>query len=361
MVDRAASSGVVPGEPGGAAVLGASSSFAEGAHHRFGVGGAASAIASQHNHAWIVPPPKQGKLFSAWPYPAGRARCGRVGSVAACRVLLSCGAGRYGWGWAGWAWPEGLGPPGPMGGRLPGRRRRCQARRRRCQRALMSAQRWLDRAGVGLAAARPAQIGGQVAGCRSPPRARAQPSRRSGPGRSPAVTSCLLGWAAVASPRTALAPPQGGRHVDMVVGADHRGRACGGVWRDAASRPLTALRERPDHGWCSCWSRPTPGGVAGSRPAGTADHPALPGPPGSGTQPGWAVPLGHRDKFVAGRPRRSASRSDVWCACGLNPAVAPRTGEVLQGRWPAPAAWAGARGRDVGGYPDDRRTRWRSP
>ena len=153
-------------------------------------------------------PTQAGQTLLGLAIPAGRARCGRVGSVAACRVLLSCGAGRYGWGWAGWAWPEGLGPPGPMGGRLPGRRRRCQARRRRCQRALMSAQRWLDRAGVGLAAARPAQIGGQVAGCRSPPRARAQPSRRSGPGRSPAVTSCLLGWAAVASPRTALAPPK---------------------------------------------------------------------------------------------------------------------------------------------------------
>jgi hypothetical protein len=38
---------------------------------------------------------------------------------------------------------------------------------------------------------------------------------------------------------------QGGRHVDMVVGADHRGRAGVGVWRDAATGPLTALRYRP--------------------------------------------------------------------------------------------------------------------
>ena len=112
LVDRAAPSGVVPGELGGAAVLGAGSGFAEGAHHRSGADGAASAIASQHHHAWIVPPPKQGKRCSASPYPAGRARCGRVGSVDACRVLRSCGAGRYGWGWAGWAWPEGLGPTG---------------------------------------------------------------------------------------------------------------------------------------------------------------------------------------------------------------------------------------------------------
>jgi uncharacterized protein YbjT (DUF2867 family) len=37
---------------------------------------------------------------------------------------------------------------------------------------------------------------------------------------------------------------QGGRHVDMVVGADHRGRAGIGVWRDAATGPLTALRHQ---------------------------------------------------------------------------------------------------------------------
>jgi len=68
-VDRAAPSGVVPGQPGGAAVLGASSGVAEGAHHRSSAGGAASAIAHRHNHAWIVSPPKQGKRFSASPYP----------------------------------------------------------------------------------------------------------------------------------------------------------------------------------------------------------------------------------------------------------------------------------------------------
>jgi hypothetical protein len=108
LVQRAAPSGVVPREPGGAAVLGAGSGFAEGAHHRSGAGGAASAIAHRHSHACIVPPPKQGKRCSASPYPAGRARCGRarcgrVGSGAACRVLLSCGAGCGGWGWAGWS------------------------------------------------------------------------------------------------------------------------------------------------------------------------------------------------------------------------------------------------------------------
>jgi hypothetical protein len=79
LVDRAASSGVVPGEPGGAAVMGAGSGFAEGADHRSGASGAASASTSQHGHACIVPPPKQGKRFSAWPYPT-------VGSLWSHRV-----------------------------------------------------------------------------------------------------------------------------------------------------------------------------------------------------------------------------------------------------------------------------------
>jgi hypothetical protein len=39
---------------------------------------------------------------------------------------------------------------------------------------------------------------------------------------------------------------QGGRHVDMVMGADHRGRGGVGVWRDPAS-PLTLRRQQPDH------------------------------------------------------------------------------------------------------------------
>jgi hypothetical protein len=51
---------------------------------------------------------------------------------------------------------------------------------------------------------------------------------------------------------------QGGCHVDMAVGADHRGRSRVAVWRDAGpSSPLTALRHQPDHGWRSCWTRPT--------------------------------------------------------------------------------------------------------
>jgi hypothetical protein len=116
LVERAAPSGVVPGQPGGAAILSAGSGVAEGPHHRPGAGGAASAIASQHNHAWIVPPPKQGKRCSASPSPAGRGRGGRIGSVAACRVLLWCGAGCGGWAGRG---PKGSAPPGPARGRLP--------------------------------------------------------------------------------------------------------------------------------------------------------------------------------------------------------------------------------------------------
>jgi hypothetical protein len=56
-------------------------------------------------------PTKAGQTLLGLAIPlAGRARWGRVGSVAACRVLLFCGAGRYGWAGAGWAWPEGLSP-----------------------------------------------------------------------------------------------------------------------------------------------------------------------------------------------------------------------------------------------------------
>jgi len=230
MVDRAASSGVVPGEPGGAAVLGASSSFAEGAHHRFGVGGAASAIASQHNHAWIVPPPKQGKLFSASPYLAGRARCGRVGSVGACWVLLFCGAGRQGWAGLAGRGPKVSAPPGPARGRRPGR--------------------------AGTRSTSPDRRAGRgVQGPREPARSAAVDPR---PGRSPGRGSCLPGVGGSSVSLTCSCADQGGCHVDMVVGADHRGRCCVAVWRDAGpSSPLTAHRHQPDHSWRSFSTRPT--------------------------------------------------------------------------------------------------------
>ena len=150
LVDRAAQSGVVPGKPGGAAVLGAGSGFAEGAHHRSGAGGAASAIAHRHSHACIVPPPKQGKRCSASPYPPvgvavvvwGRLTPARVLS----RVVLSAvvGAGLAGRG------PKGSAPPGPTRGRLPGQPRSAGRSR-----------------GAGVL------------------RAGAERGRRSGPGRSP--------------------------------------------------------------------------------------------------------------------------------------------------------------------------------
>jgi hypothetical protein len=136
LVDRAAPSGVVPGELGGAAVLGASSGFAEGAHHRSGAGSAASAIASQHHHAWIVPPPKQGKHFAASPYPPVGLAVVALGRLtparSSARVVLVDTVG------------AGLAGRGPKG----------------------SAHRGLRVVGgrAGLAPARPAQIGGQVAG-----------------------------------------------------------------------------------------------------------------------------------------------------------------------------------------------------
>src|SRR4029453_16898188 len=139
----------------------------------------------------------------------------------------------------------------------------------------------------------------------------------------------------------------------MVVGADHRGPAGISVWRDAATGPLTALRHQPGHGRRFSWARPTAWGRGrgASRPAGAADHLALGGPAGSGTQPGLGpVVLGHREQLVAGKPCRSTSRSDVWCVFGSHPAVAPGTGDVLQGRGRLPGRYWRPR-QDGGGYP----------
>jgi hypothetical protein len=120
LVDRAASSGVVPGEPSSAAVLGAGSGFAEGAHHRFGAGAAASA-ASQHNHAWIVPHPSRANSSRPGHTPrrSGSLWSRRVGCRLPGPPLLWCWS--RGLGWAGWAWPEGLGPTGAdaLSGRHP--------------------------------------------------------------------------------------------------------------------------------------------------------------------------------------------------------------------------------------------------
>jgi hypothetical protein len=103
----------------------------------------------------------------------------------------------------------------------------------------------------------PAQIGGQVAGCRGPASPRvARPSIRAWEGRL-AVTELFARVGGSSVSLNCSCVDQGGRHGDLVVGADHRGRCCVGVWRDAATGPLTGLRRRPGHGWRSCWTGPT--------------------------------------------------------------------------------------------------------
>jgi hypothetical protein len=122
----------------------------------------------------------------------------------------------------------------------------------------MSAQRWLDGDGAGLASARPAQIGGLVAGGRSP----RQPARSAAVDPSP---GCRLGagelFARVVSSSVTAnrrRADQGGRHARMVVGADYPDRAGLGGVRDAGpSSPLTPPRHRPGHGWRSCSTRAT--------------------------------------------------------------------------------------------------------
>jgi hypothetical protein len=203
---------------------------------------------------------------------------------------------------------------------------------------------------------------GRSRGAGAPPRARAQRGRRSGPGRSPGRGELFARVGGSSVTANCSCADQGGCHVDMVVGADHRGRACVGVWRDAAARPLTALRQRRGHGRRSCWTRPTAWQRGRVQASGRSRPPSVARPAGAGTQSGLGpVLLGHREQLVVGRPRRSASRSDVWCVFGLHAAVVPRTGEVLQGTWPAPPEGTGARGRDVGGYQDDRRMVGRGP
>jgi hypothetical protein len=110
---------------------------------------------------------------------------------------------------------------------------------------------------------------------------------------------------------------QGGRHGDMVVGADRRGRCCVGVWCDAASGPLTgatpAARSR-----LALLLDQADGlavGPVGLGPVGAADHPALPGLAGSCAQPGW----GHARAATASSsllegPRRWPSKPS--CAQG---------------------------------------------
>jgi hypothetical protein len=137
-------------------------------------------------------------------------------------------------------------------------------------------------------AAGPAQIGGQVAGCTGPASPRV--ARPSIPAREVAWTraSCLPGVGGSSVSLTCSCADQGGCHVDMVVGADHRGRSGVGVRRDAKPSPLTApLPARSRLALLLDQAVGLAAGPVRPGPAGTADHPALPGPTGSGTSRGW--------------------------------------------------------------------------
>jgi hypothetical protein len=139
---------------------------------------------------------------------AGRARWGLVGSVAACWVLLPCDAGQYGW--------AGLAGRGTNGSAPPGRRIRPASPDRR--------------AGRGVHRARELARG---------------PAVDPGPGGRLDAGE-LFAWVDGSSVSlTCSYADQGGCHVDMVVGADHRGRSRVAVWRGAGPpSPLTARRHQ---------------------------------------------------------------------------------------------------------------------
>jgi hypothetical protein len=142
-----------------------------------------------------------------------------------------------------------------------------------------------------------------------------------GPGGRLAVTELLarVGGSSVAANCPCAA--QGGCLVDMAVGADHRGRACVAVWwGEGPSSPLTALRQRPGHGWRSCWSRPTVWRhgrcVQAQRAQPTTQR--CPAWRGSGTSWGWGHPrAATASSSLLERPRRSASRSNAAVGVGL--------------------------------------------
>jgi hypothetical protein len=111
----------------------------------------------------------------------------------------------------------------------------------------MSAQRWLDSDGAGLAPARPAQIGGQVAGCRGPREPARSTAADPGSGYRLRVTE-LFTRVGGSSVTLTCCIDQGGRYVDMVVGADSPDRAGRGGVRDAGSSPPLTPRHEPGHG-----------------------------------------------------------------------------------------------------------------
>jgi hypothetical protein len=169
---------------------------------------------------------------------------------------------------------------------------------------------------AGLAPAWPARIGGQVAGCRGC----GEPARSAavdlGPGGRLAVTELLARVGGSSVSLNCSCADQGGRHGDMVVGADRRGRCCVGVWCDAASGPLTgaAPAARSRLALLLDQADGLAVGPVGLGPAGAADHPVLPGLAGSGAQPGFGpVPRGHREQFVVGRAVSLAEQAKL-CA-----------------------------------------------
>jgi len=188
-------------------------------------------------------------------------RSGSLGSrQVGCRPLgpplLWCWSIRMGW--AGWAWPQGLGPSG--------------------------ADAW--------SAAGPAQIGGQVAGCRGPREPARSAAADPGPGgRLDAGELCAwVGGSSVSL--TCSCTDQGGCHVDMVVGADHRGRSCGAVW-SAAGPPSPLTRCATSRITAGASARPgrRPGGVAvRPGPAGTADAQRCPARRARVRSRGWGHP-----------------------------------------------------------------------
>jgi hypothetical protein len=111
---------------------------------------------------------------------------------------------------------------------------------------------------VGPAPARPARSTGRSRGAGAPREPARSAAIDPGTGGRLAVTELLARVGGSSVTATCPCADQEGCHVDMAVGADHRGRSRVAVWRDAGpSSPLTALRHQPDHGWRSCWTRPT--------------------------------------------------------------------------------------------------------
>jgi hypothetical protein len=166
--------------------------------------------------------------------------------------------------WLAGRCPKGSAPPGAAAGATPPRARSGQGTAAG-QASSHERAATLDRRGSGVAPARPARhwrAGRGVQGPREPARSAAADPRPGGR-RPPA--SCLPWVDGGSVSLSCSGADQGGRHVGMVVGADHRGRCGSGVWPAAKpSPPLTALRQRPGHGRLSRSTRTAGGRRCGS-------------------------------------------------------------------------------------------------